>query len=113
MKPKQFFCYITTNPTKTVLYVGATNNLPQRLIEHYLNRGLEPTFTGRYNCFNLLYYEIFYSATDAFSRENQIKGWTRKKKELLIETQNPDWNFLNKDIMEWPPAKDAVKRGSV
>src|SRR5687768_3943637 len=111
MRIKQFFCYITTNPTKTVLYVGASNNLPQRLTEHYLERGLTFTFAGRYNCYNLVYYETYYRAGDALARESQLKGWTRKKKELLIETENPDWKFLNAEIMDWPPSKDASKRG--
>jgi putative endonuclease len=111
MKIKLFFCYITTNPTKTVLYVGASNNLPQRLTEHYLNRGLPATFAGRYRCYNLVHYETFYKAADALRREAQLKGWTRKKKEELIESQNPEWKFLNADVMVWPPPLDAVKRG--
>lgn len=110
MKPTQFFCYITTNPTKTVLYVGATNNLPQRLTEHYLNRGAKSTFAGRYNCHCLLYFEVFNKVSEAFAREKQIKGWTRKKKGELITLENCAWKFLNSEIMEWPPGKDATKR---
>lgn len=111
MKPRQFFCYITTNPTKTVIYIGVTNNLPQRLTEHYLNRGLKATFTGRYNCYNLIYYETYSRAKDALAREIQLKGWRREKKEDLIASENTNWNFLNADIMEWPPPPDSVKRG--
>lgn len=110
MEIKRFFTYITTNPTKTVIYVGASNDLPQRLSEHYLNRGQNATFAGRYNCYNLIYFETYYSSGDAFARESQIKGWTRKKKVQLIEIENPDWRFLNADIIEWPPKDDAVKR---
>jgi putative endonuclease len=110
MKPKQFFCYITTNPTKTVLYVGASNDLPQRLTEHYLNRGLTSTFAGRYNCYNLVYFETYLKPGEALAREIQLKGWTRKKKEQLVESENPDWKFLNNDIMDWPPPPDAVRR---
>jgi len=102
--------YILTNPTKTVLYIGVTNNLPQRITEHYLNRGLQATFAGRYNCFNLLYFETFNNPTDAIAREKEIKGWARKKKEILIESENPDWKFLNSEIMGWPPHKDAATR---
>lgn len=32
-----YYIYILTNYNKTVLYIGVTNNLSQRLIEHYLN----------------------------------------------------------------------------
>lgn len=41
----------------------------------------------------------------AIEREKEIKGWTRLKKIKLIEEENPDWFFLNKDIMEWPPIR--------
>ncbi len=110
MKRSRFFVYIITNSTKTVLYTGVTNNLPARLTEHYLERGNLTTFTGRYNCFNLLYYEVFPSASDAIHREKEIKGWIRSKKKFLIETENPAWEFINSEIMEWPPDKDAEKR---
>ncbi len=56
MNPPQYFIYILTNITKSVLYVGVTNNLPQRVVEHYRNRGLHKTFTGRYHCFYLIYF---------------------------------------------------------
>jgi len=110
MKYRRFFVYIITNKNKTVLYTGMTNNLPQRLIEHYLEQGNLATFTGRYNCFNLLYYEVFPGAMDAITREKEIKGWRRKKKEFLIQTENPTWKFINSEIMEWPPNEDTVKR---
>lgn len=87
-----------------------TNNLPVRLTEHYLDQGNMGSFAGRYNCFNLLYYEVFPGAMDAIAREKEIKGWTRKKKVLLIEMENPNWNFINSEIMDWPPDEDAVKR---
>ena len=32
----KFYVYITTNPSKNALYIGMTNNLEQRIIEHYL-----------------------------------------------------------------------------
>jgi putative endonuclease len=43
----------------------------------------------------------------AIEREKEIKGWSREKKAKLIQQENPTWNFLNKDIMEWPPVKLA------
>jgi putative endonuclease len=44
---------------------------------------------------------------DAIRREKEIKGWIRKKKEQLIESENPE-RFLNSDIMTRPPEKDAI-----
>lgn len=108
MSYHQYFVYIVTNPTKTVLYTGVTNNLSARIIEHYANRGKKKTFTGRYNCFNLLYFEKGKYIEDLIKREKEIKGWTRKKKEQLIETENPTWRFLNNDIMEWPPTPEML-----
>jgi putative endonuclease len=111
MDPFNFYIYIVTNPTKTVLHIGVTNDLPQRLTEHYLNRKSTKTFAGKYNCYNLIYSENFEWIEDAIKREKVLKGWLRKKKEALIDTKNPEWKFLNSEIMDWPPSDDAVTRG--
>ena len=103
MKDYSFFVYITTNPAKTVLYTGFTNNLPQRIVEHYLNRGSSKSFAGKYYCSNLLYYEVYQYVYNAMDREKEIKGWTRIKKLNLIKSENPKLKFLNNEIMVWPP----------
>jgi putative endonuclease len=80
-----------------------TNNLEQRVIEHYLDRVNEKTFTGRYNAFYLVYYECTQYVNNAIAREKEIKGWSRKKKVALIESFNPQWKFLNYELLgEWP-----------
>ena len=104
MKIHQYYIYIVTNSTKTVLYIGVTNNLERRLTEHYFNSGKQRTFTGKYNCYNLIYSENFQWVEDAIDRETEIKGWSRKKKEYLIAHVNPEWKFLNNEIMKWPPS---------
>ena len=103
MKNYTFFVYLITNSSKSVLYTGFTNNLQQRLTEHYINRGTKITFAGRYYCYNLLYYEVHQYVYNAMDREHEIKGWTRAKKMDLIKSDNPELLFLNKEIMEWPP----------
>ena len=110
MKHHNYFVYITTNPGKTVLYIGVTNNLEQRLIKHYLNRGKKETFAGKYYCYNLLHYERYQFIQHAIAREKELKGWTRKKKEELIGNENAEWKFLNKEIMDWPPDLDSSLR---
>jgi putative endonuclease len=101
-----YFIYIITNPEKTVLYTGVTNNLEARLAEHYFNRGQPKTFAGRYYCYNLIYFEEFQYIHDAIAREKEIKGWSRKKKEALIKTKNRDWTILNKSYCrQWPPTE--------
>ena len=103
MKQHNYFVYIVTNYKKTVLYTGVTNNLEQRLTEHYVNRNNDNTFAGQYQCYYLLFFERYQYIDKAIAREKQIKGWLRKKKEELINEENPKWKFLNEDIMEWPP----------
>lgn len=105
-----FYIYILTNPNRTTLYVGVTNNLSARVIEHWQNRGRPGSFAGKYYCFNLVYYERFSSILRAIAREKEIKKWNRGKKEALIRTKNPEWNFLNEAVCgTWPPEK-PVKR---
>ncbi|MBO9561714.1 MAG: GIY-YIG nuclease family protein [Niastella sp.] len=108
-----YFVYILTNPNKTVLYIGVTNNLAQRIIEHYINRGSSSTFAGRHFCYQLLYYETFGQIRSAIARETEIKKWNRNKKEALIKTMNPDWVFLNKELFGQRPPEEAIShRGS-
>jgi putative endonuclease len=109
MRDYTFYVYILANSTKSVLYTGFTNNLEQRLIEHFMNRGKKKTFTGRYYCYYLLYYEVHQYVYNALDREKEIKGWARAKKMNLIKSENPEFKFLNKEIMEWPPT-DLIHR---
>ncbi len=94
MKIYSYFVYITTNPGKSVLYVGVTNDLAIRVNQHFENRGNAETFAGNYYCYNLLYWEPFQRIQEAIAREKEIKGWSRKKKEELIATTNPKKAFL-------------------
>ncbi|MGV0925089.1 GIY-YIG nuclease family protein [Empedobacter tilapiae] len=93
-----YFVYILTNKTKTVLYVGVTNNLKLRLYQHSNPNVFSNAFTMKYNCCFLIYYECFSDINLAISREKQIKGWNREKKELLINNFNSEWKFLNDEI---------------
>ena len=96
--------YIVTNKRNTVLYTGMTNNLEQRITEHYIDRLEGKTFAGKYNCHFLLFYEIYKNVKDAIAREKEIKGWLRIKKVALIKAFNPEWKFLNEELLgEWPP----------
>ena len=98
MKDHYYFVYITTNPAKTVLYVGVTNDLPTRLNQHFEERGKQKTFAGRYFCFNLIYFERHSDINYAIEREKEIKKWRRSKKEALINSINSEWKFLNEEL---------------
>jgi len=93
-----FYVYITTNPDRSVLYVGVTNDLSRRLYEHFENKGNNKTFAGRYYCYNLVYYEHFSHIQYAIEREKEIKKWRREKKDMLITEFNSEWRFLNTDV---------------
>jgi len=95
-----FYVYITTNGGKTSLYIGVTNDLRVRTHQHNENKGLPKTFAGRYYCHYLIYYEHFTHIEQAIAREKEIKKWRREKKIALIESANPEWRFLNKEIGE-------------
>ena len=95
MKPigmHNYFVYILTNVNKTTLYVGVTNDIRERIHAHKQNRS---GFAYRYRCFYLLYFEHFQYINDAIDREKQIKKWRREKKEALINSKNPDWDFID------------------
>jgi putative endonuclease len=100
MPDYNYFVYITTNSNRTVLYVGVTNDLSRRLEEHYENSKNRKTFAGLYYCFHLIYFERHSRITHAIEREKEIKKWSRKKKEVLINEFNPQWRFLNQEIQE-------------
>lgn len=71
-------------------YTGVTNDLERRLKEH--QEGLNPTsYTHSRRPIVLKWYSELSSPSQAIALEKQIKGWTRKKKEALI---NNNWNKL-------------------
>jgi len=88
MKIHIYYTYILSNKHDTVLYVGVTNNLVKRC--HYHKEKLYEGFTKKYNVDKLVYYEIFDFISDAINREKQIKGYSRKKKDMLIDSINPE-----------------------
>jgi len=90
------FVYIMTNFTRSVLYVGVTNNLSRRVYEHK-NKLIEG-FTKHYNVTQMVYYETYESITDAIQREKMIKKKSRKGKIRLIEKMNENWTDLSNSI---------------
>jgi putative endonuclease len=91
-----YYVYILTNWSNKVLYTGITNNLERRLYEH--KNKLIKGFTGKYNVSKLVYFEDTTDVRAAIEREKQIKGWSRVKKNQLIETMNPKWKDLSEEL---------------
>ena len=95
---KTFYVYMVSNRSRSVLYTGVTNSLERRLWFHAnANPG---SFVKRYRCDRLVYYESFNTAGDAISREKQIKGWRREKKNDLVRTLNPFWKDLGVELFD-------------
>ncbi len=85
-----------SNDKHSVLYTGVTNDIKRRTYEH--RNGLVEGFTKKYHVKYLVYYEEFNDIEYAIRREKQIKGGSRKKKELLINSFNPTWRDLFEDV---------------
>lgn len=94
MSTNTYYVYILTNNSQT-LYIGVTNNIKRRVWQH--KQKLVEGFTKRYNCTRLVYFEIFSDVTCAIKREKVVKGWLRKRKIDLIESQNPAWKDLSEE----------------
>ena len=93
------YVYILTNKNNTVLYTGVTSNLNNRVNEHREGK-FASSFTNKYKCHKLVFYEGFARIEDAIAREKQIKGGSRAKKIALINGINPQWNDLLSEVDE-------------
>ena len=90
---KQYYVYILTNKSNRVLYIGVTNDLARRILEHKQKR--IKGFTQKYNCTKLVYFEETKYIHDALRREKQLKNWHRAWKIDLITEDNPNWDDLS------------------
>ena len=88
---KVYHVYILANRSR-VLYVGVTNDLMRRVLQH--REAQVAGFTSRYKINRLIHFEPFGYIRDAIAREKEIKDWTRAKKVTLIEAKNPNWEDL-------------------
>ena len=87
-----YYVYILTNKTHSVLYIGVTNDLARRITEH--KQKLVEGFTKKYNVDKLVYVEHSTDVYAAITREKVLKKWSRAKKDRLISTFNPNWDEL-------------------
>ena len=65
-------------------YTGSTQNLEKRLWQH--QNGLGARHTAKRLPVKLVYYELYERVQDAYHRKKQIQGWSRRKKQALIES---------------------------
>jgi putative endonuclease len=111
MFQKGGFVYIMCSTNRTTLYTGVTADLKRRVWEHK-NKFYTDSFTSKYNCINLVYYNQYDTIEAAITEEKRIKGGSRNKKIALIESINKEWNDLWQEI-DWcrfrPPNVKLMK----
>ena len=100
-----FVVYLLCSKSRRALYCGMTNSAMIRVQQHR-EAGPE-TFAGRYRTHRLVYFETFQYVSSAIRREKQIKGWTQKRKEELINSVNPEWKDLS---AEWGKPIAPIKQ---
>ena len=93
MAPRNYYVYIMSNFTRTVFYVGVTNDIRLRVLQHKSGEG--SIFTCKYKCHYLLHFEEYFHINEAIVREKQLKNWQRKWKEELVKKENPDLKDLS------------------
>lgn len=87
-----YFVYILASKKNGTLYIGVTNNLERRTLQHKSKE--TKSFTEKYNVNKLVYFEESQDVNEAIAREKQLKNWHRQWKINLIEQDNPEWNDL-------------------
>ena len=104
---RTFYVYIMASPSRT-LYVGVTNDLPRRILEH---KSKPPgAFCSRYNVNRLVFAEEADGSRTAIAREKQIKSWRRLKKIELIESLNPRLEDLSDSWSDPEKIRDSSLR---
>ena len=81
-------------------YVGSTNDLDLRFQQHQNGEGAN--YTRKRLPVELVYYEEFGRIDGAFYREKQVQGWSRKKKESLINSKQHELPLLSKNYTQFP-----------
>lgn len=79
------------------IYIGMTSDLPKRVYEH--KNDLVESFTKRYGCHTLVYFEPIEDFDSALQREKQMKAWNRSWKIELIEKDNRPWKDLSDNLI--------------
>ncbi|MGE0658893.1 MAG: GIY-YIG nuclease family protein [Reyranellaceae bacterium] len=93
---RQFFVYMLASRPNGTLYVGVTNDLSRRIVEH--REGSADGFTKKHGVSRLVWFEQFESIEAAIAQEKRIKRWRRDWKIALIERDNPAWRDLFESV---------------
>jgi putative endonuclease len=91
----QYYVYILASKKNGTLYIGVTNDLETRVLQH--KQKINEGFTSKYEVSSIVYFETFQYIDDAIRREKQLKKWNRQWKINLIEEENKNWLDLSQD----------------
>jgi len=97
MRKRQFFYVYILSSISGTLYVGLTDDLPRRMLEH--KSGRYDSFTKKYEVNRLMYFETYTDQKTAEMREQQVKKYRREKKIALFEPKNPHWRDLTEELL--------------
>jgi len=81
------------------LYVGVTSELVSRVYEHK-TKVYPKSFTAKYNCDKLVYYLFYLRIEEAIAAEKALKGGSRKHKQELVNSINPEWRDLYDTLLD-------------
>ena len=84
-------------------YTGMTNDLERRMIEHSSGKS-QGSYTFTRLPIELKWYLECSDSRDAIQYEKKIKGWSRRKKQALIDE---NWNDLVKFSENYSENKDS------
>jgi putative endonuclease len=87
-----YYVYILASKIGGTLYIGVTNDLVRRVLEH--KSKFVSGFTKKHDVIKLVYYEQYDSVENAIQREKRLKKWNRQWKIRLIEERNPNCDDL-------------------
>ncbi len=96
---KHAYVYIMASDKMGTLYIGSTSDLVGRVFEHK-NKVYPKSFTAKYNCNKLVYYEQCENTKIMVQRERELKKWNRNWKIRLIIKDNPEWQDLYPNVLE-------------
>ncbi|MFA7688122.1 MAG: GIY-YIG nuclease family protein [Moheibacter sp.] len=99
------FCVYILQCNDDSYYTGMTSNIGQRLLEHETGK-FPDCYTFDKRLFKLVFYQIFQDFNQAMLFEKKIKGWSRRKKQALIEERWGDLPKLSKNYTEFGRPED-------
>ncbi|MEL7231603.1 MAG: GIY-YIG nuclease family protein [Pseudomonadota bacterium] len=95
---KFYFVYMVTSKRYGTLYTGITDDLNKRAWQHR-EHVFKGSFSDKYNCEMLVWFEAHDTREDAFVRERRIKKWRRNWKNELVDEMNPEWRDLAENLL--------------